>query len=71
MNEIFNNNLNLHEIKGESLVDYARDFEMIGELSVGEKVRKTVIRFKNFNDYEHQTNSIDQNYDREGATFND
>ena len=38
---------NLHEIKHQILIDYVGDFEMDGELKVGDQIRRTVTRFKN------------------------
>ena len=61
---------NLHEIKQEILEDYTREFEMIGNLKVGDQIRQTHIRFRNTNDYEAYINSIDQDYDSEDAIFN-
>ena len=61
---------NLHEIKQEILEDYTGEFEMIGNLKVGDQIRQTQIRFRNTNDYEAYINSIDQDYDSEDAIFN-
>ena len=61
---------NLHEIKQEILEDYTGEFEMIGNLKVGDQTRQTHIRFRNTNDYEAYINSIDQDYDSEDAIFN-
>ena len=61
---------NLHEIKNEKILDYTGEFEMVGNLSVGDQIRETHIRFRNFNDYENYINAIDQNYDSEDAIFN-
>ena len=60
---------NLHEIKQEILEDYTGEFEMIGNLKVGDQIRQTHIRFRNTNDYEAYINSIDQDYDSEDAIF--
>ena len=62
--------LNLHEIREEVLVDYTGDFEMTGELSVGEKNGKTHIRLINIDDYVAYINAIDLENDGEGANFN-
>ena len=61
---------NLHEIKQEILQEYEGDFEMVGNLKVGDQIRQTKIRFRNISDYEAYINSIDQDYDSEDATFN-
>ena len=61
---------NLHEIKREILEDYTGEFEMIGNLKVGDQIRQTHIRFRNTNYYEAYINSIDQDYDSEDAIFN-
>ena len=61
---------NLHEIKQEILEDYTGEFEMIGNLKVGDQIRQTHIRFRNTNDYEAYINSTDQDYDSEDAIFN-
>ena len=61
---------NLHEIKQEILQEYEGDFEMDGNLKVGDQVRQTKIRFRNMDDFEAYINSIDQDYDSEDAIFN-
>ena len=43
---------------------------MIGELKLGDKIRQTRIRFRNFKDFEAYINSIDQDYDSKDAIFN-
>ena len=63
-------NKNLHEIKQEILQDYEGEFEMVGNLKVGEQIRQTHIRFRNSSDYEAYINAIDQDYDSEDAIFN-
>ena len=60
----------LHEIKQEILLDYQGEFEMIGNLKVGEQIRQTHIRFRNMDDYEAYINSIDQDYDSDDSVFN-
>ena len=55
----------LHEIKHEILFDYEGEFEMVGNLKVGDQIRETRIRFRNINDYEAYINTIDQDYDSE------
>ena len=61
---------NLHEIKNEILLDYNNEFEMVGNLKVGDQIRQTHIRFRNITDYEASINSIDQDYDSDDAIFN-
>ena len=51
------------------MVDYFKDFEMIGKLQVGEHIRETQISFtKNF-EFEAFISAIDMEYDSEGAIF--
>ena len=70
LNKIQVVNKNLHEIKQEILKDYNGEFEMVGNLKVGDQIRQTHIRFRNISDYESYINSIDQDYDSEDAIFN-
>ena len=63
-------NKNLHEIKEEILLDYSGEFEIVGNLKVGDQIRQTHIRFRNICDYEAYINSIDQDYDSEDSIFN-
>ena len=42
---------------------------MIGNLNVGNQIRKTHIRFRNIIDYEAYINAIDQDYDADDAIF--
>ena len=49
----------LHEIKNEILLDYTGEFEMVGSSKVGDQIRQTRKRFRNIDDYEAYTNSID------------
>ena len=70
LNKIQVINKNLHEIKHEILIDYTGEFEMVGNLKVGDQIRQTHIRFRNITDYEAYVNSIDQDYDSEDAIFN-
>ena len=68
-NNIYVNNLNLHEIKNETLKDYTGDFELIGKLIIGPVEHKTNIRFKNMDDFERYINAIDIDYDSEDIIF--
>ena len=60
LNKIQVVNKNLHEIKQEILQDYEGEFEMVGNLKVGDQIRQTQIRFRNISDYEAYINSIDE-----------
>ena len=66
---IYVNNLNLHEIKNEILEDYTGDFELIGKMIIGPVKHKTNIRFKNMDDFERYINAIDIHYDSEDVIF--
>ena len=70
LNKIQISNENLHEIKNEISVDYTSEFEMVGNLRVGDQIRQTHIRFRNIIDYVAYINSIDEGYDAEDAIFN-
>ena len=70
LNEIQVIDKNLHAIKNEILVDYVGEFEMDGNLKVGDQIRQTVSRFKNMDDFEVYINSIDRDYDSEDTIFN-
>ena len=70
LNKIQVINKNLHEIKHEILQDYSGEFEMVGNLKVGDQIRQTRIRFRNIDDFEAYINSIDQEYDSEDSIFN-
>ena len=63
-------NKNLHEIKQEILQDYNGEFEMVGNLKVGDQIRQTHIRFRNMDDFESYINSIDEGYDADDCIFN-
>ena len=63
-------NKNLHEIKQKILIDYEGEFEMDGNLIVGDQIRQTLIRFRNIADYEAYINATDQDYDSEDTIFN-
>ena len=55
--------------KNETILDYVGHFEMVGNLKVGEQVRRTHIRFRKIDDCESYFNSIDEGYDGEDASF--
>ena len=61
---------NLQEIKQEKLVDYTDEFEMIGNLKVGDQIRQTHIGFRINTDYEAFINAIDQVYESADSIFN-
>ena len=61
---------NLHEIKNEILLDSVGEYEMDGDLKVGDQIRQTVARYKNMDNFEAYINSIDQDYDSEDTIFN-
>ena len=60
---------NQHEIKNEILLDYGGNFEMVGNLKVGDEIKQTIVRFRNMDDFEVCYNAIDQDYDSEDALF--
>ena len=68
-NNIYVDNLNLHEIKNEILKDYTGDFELIGKMIIGFVEHKTNIRFKNMDDFERYINAINIDYDSEDVIF--
>ena len=70
LNKIQVVNKNLHEIKQEILLDYTGEFEMVGNLKVGDQIRQTDVRFRNMDDFEAYNNFIDQDYDSDDSIFN-
>ena len=70
LNKIQVVNKNIHEIKQEILLDYNGEFEMVGNLKVGDQIRQTDIRFRNMDDFESYINSIDEGYDADDCIFN-
>ena len=70
LNKIHVVNENLHEIKQEVLLDYAREFEMDGNIKVGDQIHQTLIRFRNMDDFKTYINKIDQDYESEDSCFN-
>ena len=70
MNKIQVINKNLQESENEILLDYTGEFEMVGNLKVGDQIRQTHIRFRNIDDYEAYINSFDESYDAQDALFN-
>ena len=70
LNKIQVVNKNIHEIKQEKLIDYVVEFEMVGNLKVGDQIRQTHFRFRNMDDFESYINSIDEGYDADDCIFN-
>ena len=70
LNKIEVVNKNLHEIKQEVLQDYNDEFEIVGNLKVGDQIRQTHIRFRNMVEFESYTNFIDEGYDADDCIFN-
>ena len=68
-NNIYVDNLNLHEIKNEILKDYTGDFELIGKMIIGPVEHKTNIRFKKMNNFQRHINAIDIDYDSDDVIF--
>ena len=62
-------NKNLHEIKKGILLDYIGEFEMVGNLKVGDQIRQTHIRFRTMDDFEAHINSLDEGHDADDAIF--
>ena len=58
------------KVKNKLLGYYAGEFEMVGNLKVGDDIRQTHIRFKISNGYEIYINSIEESYDTDDAIFN-
>ena len=51
-NKIFVISLKLHEIKNEIWGEYTGDFQMLGDIVIGEHKQATAMRFKNIEAYE-------------------
>ena len=60
LNKIQVVNKNLHEIKHEDLQNYTREFGMVGDLKVGDRILETHNRFRNIADYESYINTLTQ-----------
>ena len=63
LNKIQVANKNLQEIEQEILVEYTGEFEIFGNLKVGDQVRQTHIGFRNIDGYGSYFNAIDQDYE--------
>ena len=61
--------LNPPEIKCETLLNYAGDFELNGSTVFGPVEHKTNVRFRIRDDFESYLNAIDVDYDTEDVTF--
>ena len=69
-NKIFVNSLFLHEVKNETLLDYAGDFELIGSMLIGDIKQKAKNRFKNIDVLSTYNNSIEKgSNDSDDAIF--
>ena len=51
------------------MLDYTGAFEMIGSMLIGEIEQKTIIRFRNVDDFETYIIAIDVDYDSENGIF--
>ena len=51
---------NLHEVKNKIILDYVGEFEMVGNLKVGDQIRQTHIRFRKMDDFEAFINAFDE-----------
>ena len=60
----------LLEIKQEILQELTGEFEMVGNLKIGDQIRQTHIRFRIIDDYVSDINAIDESYDAKDAIFN-
>ena len=70
LNEIHSVRKNFHEIKNDSLRKYTGVLELVGNLSIGDHVRETHIRFRNMEDFESFINAIDEGYHSDDSIFN-
>ena len=69
LNKIHVVNKNLNEIKHEILLDYEGQFELVGNLKVGDQIKEIRIRFRIINDFKTYIINIDQDYDSEDTIF--
>ena len=70
INKIYVKGLYLHEIKNEIIIDYEGVFEMIGSMLISEMKQKTIIKFKNGDDFETYVNAkVNGGFDSEDVTF--
>ena len=63
-------NRNLREFKNEILRDHAGEIEIAGRLKIADQTRETHIRFRNKENFECYTDTIDHDYEWEDAIFN-
>ena len=68
-NKVYGNVLCLHEIKNEVLLKYFGVFDLNGLIVKGTVERKTIIRFRNLDDFEIYINAMDFDYDNEDVIF--
>ena len=67
--KIYVNVLSLHEIKNETFLEYAVQFQKIGSMLRGEIEQKTDIRLLNVDDFERFINAADVDFDSEDTIF--
>ena len=57
-------------MENEILRGYVGDFEMVGNLEIGDQIRQINIRLRNMDDFEVYINAIDESHDAKDAIFN-
>ena len=67
--KVYVNGLNIHESKGEILLNYIGDFELNRSMVVGPIEHRTKIKFRNVDDFESYIKAIDVDYDSDDFTF--
>ena len=67
--KMYVNELELHGIKSEFLLDYKGAFELNGSMLIGTVEHKTNIRFKNMDDFASYINAIDVDYGSKDDIF--
>ena len=70
LNKIRVINKNLHDIKNEILLNYVGEFEMDGDLKIGDQIRETLTRFEIMDNFEEYINSLYVDHDSEDTIFN-
>ena len=61
----------IHEFKNEILLNYVGEFEMVGNLSLGDQISETHIRFGHMGDFESYIKAIVEKYEAKDAIFED
>ena len=51
-------------------MDFTGEFKKVGNLSLGDQIRETHIRFRNMDDFESYVNANDEGYEAGDAFFN-